>query len=269
MLPIHGGCRRMVRSSKHPVSSLIVIARLIMNSSPLTVARICPTSLTLAVGIGALASWANAASLPVANYSFELPATTFVDPRLDLWTKPAGQDQLSGVFANTAPGAANHITNLDGNQAAFLLAVPQAGFSQILDSQYEAGFQYSMTVGMLAGGNITTANSLSLELFYVDGGGSSVTVATTTVTYSPTDFPTVTQLQDRQVVSAPVNSGDALVGKNIGLRITANSGDGSGYWDLDNVRVTSTVVPEPGTWALLGLGLAGLVAAGHRKSSRP
>lgn len=207
--------------------------------------------------------------LPVGNFSFELPSTTFVNPQIDLWTKPPGQDQVSGVFANTAPGSGNHITNLDGNQAAFLLAVPQAGFSQVLGSRFEAGFEYTMTVGMLGGGNITTDNSLSLELFYVDGAGASVTVASSTVNYSAAGFPTVTELQDRSVISGVVKSTDAFAGRDIGLKITANSGDGSGYWDLDNVRVTSSAVPEPGTWALLGLGLAGLVAARRRNSVRP
>jgi hypothetical protein len=33
---------------------------------------------------------------------------------------------------------------------------------------------------------------------------------------------------------------------------------GEGYWDVDNVRVTATVVPEPGMGGLMALGgLAG------------
>lgn len=223
------------------------------------------------LSLAAATAWtlsAEAAALPVANSSFELPVTGSVVPQIDLWSRPPGQDQLSGVFANTAIGAPNHIDNLDGNQAAFLLAVPTAGISQILDSQFEAGLQYTMTVGMLAGGNITEANSLSLQLFYLDDAGQSKVLASFTVDYSPAEFPTVTHLVDQHVASGVLQAGEAPVGKNIGLQIVANSGDGTGYWDLDNVRVTASAVPEPGTWALLALGLGGLIAAGRRNVSR-
>ena len=33
---------------------------------------------------------------------------------------------MSGVFANTAPGSPSHIVNIDGNQAAYIISLPQA-----------------------------------------------------------------------------------------------------------------------------------------------
>lgn len=223
---------------------------------------------------------ATAAELPVANFSFELPATTFVNPQIESWTKTPQPDwfqpqggvtweQTSGVFANTAPGAANHINNLDGNQAVYLFALPQAGFTQVLASTFEAGLQYTLTVGLLGGGNITEGTSLLLGLFYLDDVGAPVTVAATSVQYSAASFPTITELQDRQAASGVLGAGTAAVGKNIGVQIIATSGDGSGYWDLDNVRVSASAVPEPGTWALLAAGLGGLIAVRRRMAPRP
>lgn len=224
------------------------------------------------------ATLAAAESLAVRNFSFELPATTFVDPRVESWNKtpqpdwfvPQGGvtwDQLSGVFANTAPGSATHITNLDGNQAVYLFSLPQAGLSQVLDSKYEAGLQYTLTVALRGGGNITEGTSLMLGLFYLDDAGAPVSVATASVSYSAAGFGDPSQLQDRQVVSGVIGAGADLVGRNIGVQIIGTSGGGEGYWDMDNVRVTAEVVPEPQTWALLFLGVSGLLVAGRRNRS--
>ena len=92
----------------------------------------------------ALVAWA--ASLPAAtinlpNGSFESPATDFADPTMDNWQKtpkPVWYDesggflwvQLAGLFLNTPPESAPHIDNCDGEQAAYLFAVPQVGLFQ-------------------------------------------------------------------------------------------------------------------------------------------
>jgi len=226
----------------------------------------------------AAVSLVQAQSLNVANHSFESPEVLPpfpVDTRIDSWTKtpqpdwfePQGGitwDQLSGVFPNTAPGTPNHIANLDGNQAVYLFALPQAGLSQVLDSRYEAGLQYTMTIGLRGGGNIAEGSTLLLGFFYVDDAGAPVTVATAQVSYSAAAFGDPSQLQDRQVATGVVGAGDATIGKNIGIQIVGVSGQGEGYWDMDNVRVTAEVVPEPQTWALLALGACGLLFAGRR-----
>jgi len=60
---------------------------------------------------------------------------SLADPRMDAWQKapePAWYmggggfpwDQLMGQFLNTTNGSPNHIDNMDGNQAAFLFALP-------------------------------------------------------------------------------------------------------------------------------------------------
>jgi hypothetical protein len=44
-------------------------------------------------------------------------------------------------------------------------------------------------------------------------------------------------------------------------------GVGDEYFGIDNVKVVLTPVPEPGTWALMALGLAGLGAAARRRKA--
>ncbi|MFO1460276.1 MAG: PEP-CTERM sorting domain-containing protein [Verrucomicrobiota bacterium] len=222
---------------------------------------------------------ADAAPVSVGNASFELPSTTFVNPQIDLWNKTPQPDwfqsqngvtweQMSGVFANTAPGSPSHIVNIDGNQAAYIISLPQAGITQVVSGKYEAGLQYSVSVGVIAGGNITEGTSLLVGLFYVDDAGVPVTVAGKTVTYTAAGFPNSIEFQDQKAVSSVLKSGDAAVGRNIGIQIVGTGGDGAGYWDVDNVRVSANTVPEPGTWALFTLGLAGLLTVGRRSVVR-
>lgn len=237
------------------------------------------TASAIALASLTLAWTAGAAPVAVGNSSFELPSTTFVSPQIDLWNKTPQPDwfqpqngvtwdQLSGVFANTAPGTPSHIVNIDGSQAAYIISLPQAGITQVVSGKYEAGLQYSVSVGVIAGGNITEGTSLLVGLFYVDDAGAPVTVAGKTVTYTAAGFPNSIEFQDFQAVSSVLNSGDAAVGRNIGVQIVGTGGDGAGYWDVDNVRVSASTVPEPGTWALFTLGVAGLVTVGRRSVAR-
>ena len=67
----------------------------------------------------------------VPNYSFESPTTSFVSTVITSWQKlpqPADfnpdmgftWDDLAGAFANDPPPASDNITNMDGNQAAYI-----------------------------------------------------------------------------------------------------------------------------------------------------
>src|SRR5690349_13052218 len=104
-----------------------------------------------------------AASLPVANFSFEeppLPPGTLGNPFVTGWNTPGPVlsefPPGSGVFINTnagnfinpAPGQPDRIDNADGNQAAFLAAASGNEFSQPLTTNYAPGTPYTLTVGV-------------------------------------------------------------------------------------------------------------------------
>lgn len=224
---------------------------------------------------------ASATPVSLSNPSFELPATGFVDTRVDGWSKTpapvwfdpvlaggASWDQVSGVFANPPVGQATRKANIDGNQALYLFALPTAGLTQTLSATYEAGVSYTLTLGVTGGGgNLPEGSTFLLGFYYVDGA-SAVPLGATTVTHSLATFPTTTSFVDFSATVPTVGAGDAWAGKPIGLQLIATSGTGVGYWDLDNVRLEATVVPEPGTWALLGTGAGLLLVAGWRRNVR-
>jgi hypothetical protein len=228
-----------------------------------------------------------AAEIAVPNGSFETPGTGFVDTRVSSWQKTAQPawydpsafgytwDQTSGVFANTAPGAATHIDNCDGRQALFLMAFPQAGIfqdyastdwsgptpSHAFDAVFEVGVAYRLTVGIIGGSGMIEGSGLQIGLYYRDGLDNLVTVGATYVPYSATSFPNTTHLNDYEVVVPAVQAGDPWAGQHIGIQITSAS-LGYSYWDIDQVRLEQ--VPEPGPILLLSAGLGGLWLARRR-----
>jgi hypothetical protein len=200
--------------------------------------------------------------ISVPNYSFENPTTPFATPSIDIWQSSFGYaSQTMGVFLNTGTDAADHITNLDQNQGAFMFAVPGLSLSQTLSTTYEVGQHYILTTGIQGGGGMPVGFPMEMELYYLDGGGNQVPVATSTVLNS--NAGTITFLPDQTLTSAAVGAGDAFAGKNIGVSFIQTNNGGQAYWDLDNVRLTA--VPEPGTVALLAAGSLGLLAFARRR----
>lgn len=205
-------------------------------------------------------------AIELPNASFESPATTFVDNRVDAWRKtpkPAWYDesggftwdQLSGVFRNTEPGKEDHIENADGAQAFYLFAVPTAGIS--LDetltnspapflANFEPGSAYSLTTAVQGGGGgMTNGATLELALYYLDDSGFPQTVASTTVTNDTATFPSRQRLTDFVVRTAPVKSTDPWAGRRIGVRIlsTVDPALAGGYWNLDHPRLLAHPAP--------------------------
>ncbi len=227
------------------------------------------------------------ASIAVPNGSFESQSGVGqpfgVNVLIDSWQKlpnpgiPEGGSnnffwvQTAGAFVGTAPTSANPYNNLLGTQAAYVLSIPGAGIFQDnqsvdwsgtasgLNATYQTGLSYNLTVGVFGKGMVQDFSTLQLSFYYRDGA-NRVTVGTpTTVVFDTSIFNPAGpfSLIDYSVNVPPVQPGDAWADKNIGIQIASVQGTGDGYWDMDNVRLASNV-PEPGSLALVAVGLAGL-----------
>ena len=149
---------------------------------------------------------------------------------------------------------------------AYLFAIPGVGLSQGVGATFEVGRSYALSVGALGGGGITEGSTLQLGLFYLDAGNALSPVMVTPITYTAAAFPNSTHLIEFQALSSAVAAGDPWAGKQIEVGLFSSSGTGSGYWDVDNVRLS--VVPEPGTLTLAAAGICGLLAVTRRAVRR-
>jgi hypothetical protein len=209
-----------------------------------------------------------AASLEVPNGSFESPATGFVDTRINAWQERPKPDwyeegggfswsQLTGVFRNTPPTSADHIVNVDGDQAAYLFALPGVGLFQDYESvdwssqepshefdvRFEPGKSYSLSVGVAGGGgNMAEGVTLELSLYYLDAAGDRVPVVVTMITNSAALFPSNTHLVDFEARVPEVQADDPWAHRHLGVQIlsTVESALAGGYWNLDHVRLVET-----------------------------
>jgi len=210
-------------------------------------------------------------SINIVNDSFESPRIPAGFPALttvDGWQKnpaPPPQfgitaeqwDQMAGIFPNPPEGQPRHLTNADGTQVSYLFALPGVGINQVLPATYTPGMSYSLQVAVRGGGALTTGTQLQIGLFYVDGA-NAIPVTGTVITAAD-DTAAWSTLKDYSVSLTGVKSGDAWLGRPIGVSLTSisqNGGPGIAYWELDRVRLAA--VPEPSTWALGGVGAIAL-----------
>jgi hypothetical protein len=228
-------------------------------------------ALVLLLGALVASSALQADSIAIPNASFESPSIGFVTPNVDSWQKAPKPpdyddtgtyrwDELVGIFKNTPPGASDHLINCDGNQAAWLFAVPDAGMFQDHDTTdwrsdvpshefnaiFEVGKAYHLTVALLGGGgNMLEGAAVELALYYRDASSNQVTVASTMAVNSAANFPGHTNLVDFAVHVPFVKAGDAWAGQNIGIRLRSvvSQESAGGYWDVDNVRLTAETAP--------------------------
>lgn len=212
---------------------------------------------------------------------------------MDVWSEvPAPPDyvegggfqwgQLTGLFDNTQPPSRDHIVNCDGEQAAYLFAVPGVTFFQDylsnstnstattndrFDVRFEVGKSYKLTAGFMGrGGNMLDGVPLEMSLYYRDASSNVVTAATTVILNNSTDWPDTTlvitngdgstssfivpvrtNLVDYSVTLPKVRPDDPWAGKHIGIRFLSTVSDEmkGGYWDIDNVRLVATLDVPP------------------------
>lgn len=224
--------------------------------------------------LGALATLSMpAVDLPIPNGSFELPKTDYVNTRITSWQEtdpppdyPSGGgfswDQLSGVFHNTPAGASDHLTNLDGQQALYLFAIPGVGILQDATTRdwddpepshafsvpFEPGSRYTLTVGLMGGsGNMLPGVPLEISLYHRGADGTILPVATRRVEHAPEVFTDRNHFVDFSVSTDPVLPSDPWSGKPMGVRILSVVSDSQrgGYWDIDHVRLSREIVLEP------------------------
>ncbi|MEI9894981.1 MAG: PEP-CTERM sorting domain-containing protein [Chthoniobacter sp.] len=230
----------------------------------------------LAGGIGVAFSVRGQTVIPVDNFSFENPTTTFVTTVMPSWQKVSQAadfdpnqgftwDQESGIFVNTPPSSTtDHVTNLDGNQSAYLFSDQGVGIYQTLSATYQLGQSYHLTVGIIGqGGGMPDGATIQIQLYYLTPDNTMVTLASTTATENATNFPDHTTMFDYSADVSTVGLFDVWLGRPIGIEIISPETGAAflgGYWDVDDVRLTSA--PEPASAALLAIG--GLALLGRR-----
>ena len=211
----------------------------------------------------AVSGAAQAAAITVPNGSFESPPTDLATPFVDSWQQTPQPDLnnqatfQTGVFSNVPPP----IDNCDGGQAAFLFAYPGVSLAQDYDSTdymnptpphtfnatFEPGKAYTVTVGVIGGGGgMKEGASLELSLYYRDALTNIMKVAATNITHSLSLFPSTFHFLDFQAQLPTVKAGDPWAGQHIGVQLLSSVTDTNlmgGYWDIDNVRLSSTAPP--------------------------
>lgn len=183
-------------------------------------------------------------AIPVENASFESPA---VDPNgfgalplVEGWIEidlDAEAGTNTGVFANTQPDSADHVTNADGTQLAFLGSELGNALEQDLAAVFRAGCDYRMTVAVGVSQRFPPAgaepvDSIELVLYYWDANEPMDIVCQRVGATGLSS----TYLADFSAHLETVQPNDAWAGKPIGVAIRA-TGLGGGFWDLDRVRL--------------------------------
>lgn len=223
----------------------------------------------LVITLLAVAAWTSpvqAGPLFLPNASFESPVvppvSPYAIPALDIWQEvpqpgwyePTNNyntpwSYLVGTFYNVSfPGI--FIDNCDGSQASFLFAYPEVAIFQDCNSRFNVSSAYSLAVGVIGGVDgsppLYEGATLRLSLYYRDAASNRVTVAATTITNSTGLFPTNTHFVDFSVQVPGVLPTDPWANQTIGVQMTSTVGTNlaSGYWDLDNVRLTEMVLPH-------------------------
>ncbi len=186
--------------------------------------------------------------VPMVNSSFESPtvdpnafaALPVVDGWIELDLDELGSSN-TGVFANTPVGSPDRLEGADGSQLAFLGSQAGNALEQDLESVYEVGCDYRLTLGVgisdkFPPSAVEPADVIELAFYYLEGP-NSVDIVSQLVEVKGLSS---TQLQDFSVYLPAVGADDPWAGMPIGVAIRA-AGMAGGFWDLDNVRLLKSL----------------------------
>ena len=241
----------------------------------------------LCVVVLAVFTSAAVAQIPVLNAadnpSFESPDVAFVGLSAPPW-ETSGPRQLvdvpgigvipinsgCGIFENPTTVPGGRITNADGSQLAYIFANSSNdvitgdpmdhAFTLVLDDTYQAGEEYTLTIGFAHALSPPPADSvLTMSLFAHDPSNPTLPQITASETLSVADVNGLT-LTDFIAETEPVIG--SVIGKQIGIRISTHTtpqpSSATGTFDFDNVRLTMT--PEPSSAAICGIALMAVIA---------
>jgi hypothetical protein len=199
-------------------------------------------ALTLAIG-----SSVSAKAAVVVNGDFE----TYYGPLQYPWWG-AGQTSVvanDGAFSPVNPDGQTKMLYFGDNS-------PTAGTAV---GVLEAGKDYTLTINLSAAWGVSGSAFASLNGY--DGslppGERSQTFASNNFNFNNSWSQATLNLSAATISQ----SYSAWIGKELNIVISKNSG----YMSIDNVAVTATAIPEPGTAIMFGFGLAGFLGACRRR----
>ena len=193
------------------------------------------------VGLALAPRPARAGSIPVSNYSFESPQTTYAQAGAEDWVTAGPASFGAGVFLNPSPGQSGNISNAVGNQLAFISTRTGTEFSQIVAAGFRPGDSYTLSVGVARSlvSPPSAGDTLRMELYYVDGSDVRQPVALTDVTNNASTGLSNNRLTYFSARTPVVQSTDVWANQPIGIVFTTIGA--GGFMDLDNVTLMATL----------------------------